>query len=206
MFTGLIDAIGRVESVTPLSHNERKITILSSYHNLSHGESIAINGVCLTVTECDQKRFQVYASCETLGRTNLGSLRAESYVNLERSLRIDSFVGGHLVMGHIDETTKIVSLIKKGDSINVESLVTEKIKNVLIEKGSIALNGVSLTINEVSTHSFHVNLIPTTLEKTTFKASRVGDLVNVEIDVIARYVQGYLQNIGYHYEKNRTCP
>ncbi len=197
MFTGLIDAIGKVERVTTLSHNERKISILSNYHNLSHGESIAINGVCLTVTECDHKRFQVYASKETLERTNLGSLRAESYVNLERSLRLDSFAHGHLVMGHVDETTKIVLLTKKGDSIDAAFFVPEKIKNMIIEKGSIALNGVSLTINEVTASSFHINLIPATLEKTTFKYAKTDDSVNVEIDVIARYVEGYLQNKGF---------
>ncbi len=194
MFTGLIETIGTIESVSTLSHNERQFSIVSPYNNVTEGESIAINGVCLTVMEFSDKHFKVYASEETLQRTNLAILQSQDKVNLERSLRLDSFVGGHLVMGHVDETTNIISLTPQGESIDAEFLLTEKIRNIVIEKGSISINGVSLTINAVSSKSFHVNLIPTTRKKTTFNFSKIGDVVNIEIDVITRYVHGILKS------------
>ncbi len=190
MFTGIIQEIGRVKSIAGRGGN-RAIAVDSSklISKLDIGFSIAINGVCLTVTELSGEKFIVEAIGETLKRTNLGQLGTGSPVNMEVPLRPDDLLHGHLVQGHID-CTGIISRISRADGSVIFAIdYPAEYGKFLIEKGSIAVDGISLTTVELSDSHFTVALIPHTIENTNFKYRRSGETVNLEFDMIAKYVE-----------------
>jgi riboflavin synthase len=188
MFTGIISDVGRVRSVTP--GGDTGFTIATSYDTgtIAIGASIACAGACLTVTATGAGWFAVQASAETLARTTLGAWREGTSVNLERALRLGDELGGHIVSGHVDAVAEIVERRPEGDSLRFTFEVPAPFDKAIAPKGSVALDGVSLTVNEVAGRRFGINIIPHTQAQTTFGAARPGDRVNLEIDLLARYV------------------
>ena len=197
MFTGIIETVGRVESVIPVG-NYHRITIRpeAAFENMIVGESIAISGPCLTVTAIDKRSFTVEASQETLRLTTLKSLRPGESVNLERALRADSRLGGHFVLGHIDGTSTVTAVRDIGLSLQVELDLPKAFAPLVVDKGSIALDGISLTIGSVGRDRFAVNIIPETRRRTTWAGLKVGDQVNVEFDVLGKYLLRFLETRG----------
>lgn len=190
MFTGLVQDIGEIEQVTPLEEGVR-LTIKVSALDLERekiGASICCSGCCLTVTGKTANVFEVDVSAETLSKTNLGAWRQNSRVNLEPSLRMGDELGGHLVYGHVDALAELSDIREEGESMRLTITPPPELMRFIAPKGSIALDGVSLTVNEVDTHSFGVNIIPHTWERTTLADRKVGDKLNIEIDMLARYV------------------
>ncbi|MFC1523502.1 riboflavin synthase [Thermodesulfobacteriota bacterium] len=168
------------------------------------GESIAVNGVCLTARNISGRRFLVDVSPETLQRTNLGDLAPGSLVNLERALRLSDRLGGHLVSGHIDAVSTIQSRAPEGDFIRFRFSVPEGCGKYIIEKGSIAIDGISLTVNDCDEQSFSVAIIPHTLAVTILGLRNQGDTVNIEVDLIGKYVEKLLSvKDGSHPQENR---
>jgi len=192
MFTGIITDIGRIAKITKAG--DTRFDILTSYdpETIALGASIACSGVCLTVVEkgtgADGHWFAMEASKETLDVTTAGQWREGSLLNLERALKMGDELGGHIVSGHVDGIAKIVSIVAEGDSQRYSFEAPKKLMGFIAPKGSVTLDGTSLTVNQVSAQNFGVNLISHTQEVTTWGASREGDLVNLEIDVLARYV------------------
>jgi len=188
MFTGIITDVGRVRAVRPGGDTAFTIATAFDTADLAIGASIACAGVCLTVTERGQGWFAVQASSETLSRTTLGEWREGSAINLERALKLGDELGGHVLSGHVDAVAEIVSRRPEGDSVRFIFAVPPPFDKAIAPKGSVALDGVSLTVNEVEGRRFGVNIIPHTQANTTFGAAQAGDRVNLEIDVLARYV------------------
>jgi riboflavin synthase len=188
MFTGIVTDVGTVAAIVRTGDTRFDIRTRFDMASVPVGASIACAGVCLTVIERGSDWFAVTVSGETLSRTTLGGWGEGSPVNLERSLRLGDELGGHLVTGHIDGTATIVSIGEEGDSWRVVFEAPPELARYIAEKGSVTIDGVSLTVNEVSGPRFGVNLIPHTLAVTTLGRNRPGDRVNIEIDIIARYV------------------
>ena len=192
MFTGIITDIGRIAKITKAG--DTRFDILTSYdpETIALGASIACSGVCLTVVEkgtgADGHWFAMEASKETLDVTTAGQWREGSLLNLERALKMGDELGGHIVSGHVDGIAKIVSIVAEGDSHRYSFEAPKNLMGFIAPKGSVTLDGTSLTVNQVSAQNFGVNLISHTQEVTTWGAAREGDLVNLEIDVLARYV------------------
>ncbi len=188
MFTGLIETVGMIERLCNRS-NYRVMTISASFAaELVDGESVCCDGVCLTVVERSSASFVVEASQETSARTILGDYRVGSRINLERSLRADSRLGGHIVSGHIDSAGRVEFLKPIGDSLELMVTFDTRFDQLVIEKGSIAINGVSLTVNRVESGRCSVNLIPFTAKATTLGHLKPNDRVNLEFDMIGKYV------------------
>jgi riboflavin synthase len=191
MFTGIIEELGRVEKASTERGNLR-LTIKASkiLSDLKVGDSVNIDGACQTLVQRGSDSFAVEAVQETLKKTNLGQLRKNHLVNLERPLRFSDRLGGHLVTGHVDCVGKVKTIGKKDGSFLYEfELPSEEHSAYLVEKGSVAVDGISLTVVEVKQNSFTVSLIPYTLQNTTLGTKRVGDVVNVETDLIGKYVE-----------------
>lgn len=188
MFTGIITDIGRIEQVEPAG--DTKFVIASQYDSASIaiGASICCSGVCLTVVDKGPGWFSVTASAETLACTNLADWKTGTAVNLERALRVGDELGGHIVSGHVDGVVEIDGIQEDGDSLRFRFSLPDELAPYIASKGSVCLNGVSLTVNEVDENGFGINVIPHTQEMTTFGAAKAGDRVNLEIDVLARYV------------------
>lgn len=186
MFTGIIEAIGRIEKVTP--DRDNRVFEISCPFQAEAGESIAIDGVCLTVKQARPNGFLADAVAETIGRTTLKNRRPGDSVNLERALLPTDRVGGHIVSGHIDETGKVLSIRILPGSHRFEFGVNPEGSRLVVNKGSISIDGISLTVAEVKGRRVVVSVIPYTVENTTLKLRRVGDDVNIEFDVIGKYV------------------
>ncbi|MCG5212386.1 riboflavin synthase [Streptosporangium sp. KLBMP 9127] len=189
MFTGIVEELGEVVAVEP----QRAAARLSIRGKIvlgdaSHGDSIAVNGVCLTVADTDGEVFTADVMKETLERSALGALRPGSPVNLERAVRADQRLGGHIVQGHVDGTGVLLSREPDEHWEVVRISLPAELDRYVVEKGSIAVDGVSLTVTAVDQGAFAVSLIPTTLRETTLGPKRPGDPVNLEVDVIAKYV------------------
>lgn len=193
MFTGIVTGLGRVEKVDT-SRPDVRYTIFTEWDTNSFeiGASIACSGCCLTVVEKGPHFFCVDASRETLSKTNLGDWVVGTPVNLERSLRVGDELGGHMVSGHVDGVATIESVTPEGGSHRIKIRAPESLALFLTSKGSVALNGVSLTVNEVEKNLFGVNIIPHTWEITTFGQAKPGDRLNIEVDLVARYVARFL--------------
>ncbi len=190
MFTGIITDLGRVEAVVPAGESDSRFRIATTYDlsEVEIGASIACSGCCLTVVEKGGGSFAVDVSGETLSKTNLGDWQVGHRVNLERSLKVGDELGGHLVYGHVDSVAEIVGSQPEGGSVRWRFRAPGELARFIAPKGSVALDGVSLTVNEVEGREFGVNIIPHTAAVTSFGAYQVGDRVNLEIDVLARYV------------------
>ena len=188
MFTGIITDLGRVRAVE--RGKETRFEIATSYDtaSIAAGASIACSGPCLTVIDKGEGWFAVEASAETLSRTTLGAWRQGVAVNLERSLKLGDELGGHLVFGHVDGTVTLARQTASGDSVVLDFEAPASLSAYLAPKGSVTLDGVSLTVNAVEADAFSVNIIPHTLRNTTFGAAKTGDRLNLEIDMLARYV------------------
>lgn len=191
MFTGLIETTGQIRRIEPV-HEGARLAISSSLRDYQMGESIAVNGICLTVVEFTSDTFTAEASSETLARTNLGQLHAGSQVNLERALRLGDRLGGHWVSGHVDGTGKIVRIAQHGSAKAVTIEAAPGILHYIVEKGSVALDGASLTVNRVDGKSFDVMLIPHTQVVLKDDFAAVGRIVNVEVDILGKYVEKLL--------------
>lgn len=191
MFTGLVQDVGTVRRAQRAS--DRVVFHIETTRieagSLELGESIAINGVCLTVTERQAASFEVLAGAETLARTTLGQIRASSRVNLERALRAGDRLGGHFVQGHVDGVGTIAARRDRGANLEIDIRAPAELARYCIEKGSIAIDGISLTLNRVVGTMLSVALIPHTVAETTLGESRPGDPVNLEVDMIAKYVE-----------------
>ncbi|MEU8248968.1 riboflavin synthase [Nonomuraea sp. NPDC048916] len=190
MFTGIIEEKGEVVAVEPAGDSARlsvRGPIVTS--DAAHGDSIAVNGVCLTVVAAGGGVFTVDVIKESLDRSSLGRLREGSAVNLERAVRADQRLGGHIVQGHVDGTAVLLSREPGDNWDNLRFSLPAELSRYVAEKGSIAIDGISLTVTTVDDESFGVSLIPTTLKLTTMGERQVGDLVNIEVDVIAKYVE-----------------
>jgi riboflavin synthase len=187
VFTGLIQAQGQVSQITRRSHGA-ELRIAASLGALELGESIAVDGVCLTVARFDATSFEVQASSETLARTTLGGLATRGSVHLERALRLSDRLGGHLVTGHVDGVGTVVRSEVRGDCREVVFEVPAALAPFIAEKGSIAVDGTSLTVNAVEARRFAVMLIPHTLGATHLGERMAGSRVNLEVDIVARYV------------------
>ena len=193
MFTGLIQSVGKVRQLNRQG-NSASIQISSELvkDDLQLGESIAVNGVCLTVTRWDDQSFTADVSPETLDCTNLGTLRANMQVNLERALRLSDRLGGHLVSGHVDCLATVQRRYRDQNAERFEFALPTEAMRYIVEKGSVAIDGISLTVNQVTDNSFSVAIIPHSLEKTTLQDCREGARVNIETDIIGRYVERLL--------------
>jgi len=197
MFSGIVEKLGRV--VAAESRDEGALIRIDGGWSLTEaglGDSISVNGVCLTVSSLAGTVFGAEVSAETLRRTNLGDLRPGDSVNLERALRLSDRVGGHLVTGHVDGTGVVRGISGEGDAQRFEFDVPAEISRLLAEKGSVAVDGISLTIGKVRPESFEVHVVPYTLENTTLKTRSTGDRVNIETDIIAKYVEKILSPGG----------
>ncbi len=193
MFTGIITDIGEVRSVEQKGDFRVEINTRYDTSEIDLGASISCSGACLTVIEKGQGWFAIEASSETVDRTTIGDWSVGTKVNTEKALKLGEELGGHIVSGHVDGIAKIISTKPEGDSIKFEFESPENLKFFISEKGSIALDGVSLTVNNVVGNKFEVNIISHTQTYTTFSQRSVGDKINLEIDMLARYVSRLLE-------------
>jgi len=190
MFTGLIEGLGKVSEIRR-SRSDMRVSIVPSFdaRDCKIGESVSVNGVCLTVTEAREGSLSMDVSGETLSRSTLTFLKVGDTVNLERALRLTDRLGGHLVSGHVDGIGTIIKKEPSGQSWGIRVRIEEALSRYLIEKGSIAVDGVSLTINACGNDFFEVNIIPQTGVATTLLTKKTGDPVNIETDLIGKYVE-----------------
>lgn len=195
MFTGLIEDLGLVRDLR-IGTDQARLAIETRLPmaEISLGESIAVNGVCLTVTAFGDRVFSADVSPETLKCTSLGHLARGAHVNLERALRLSDRLGGHLVTGHVDGLGRIIERRKDGNAWRFKFQTDAAVNAFLVAKGSVAVDGISLTVNEVSENTFSLAVIPLTLEKTTLQDRKVGDDVNIETDLIGKYIARFLRD------------
>ncbi len=186
MFTGIVEEVGRVVSAQPQRLVIGASTVLAG---MEPGHSIAVNGVCLTVTDFNATSFAVDLMAETLERTNLGLLSSGDAVNLERALALGGWLGGHLVQGHVDATGRVASITWEGEAMLMRFDAPPEVMRYVVEKGFIALDGISLTVIARDVSSFQVSVVEYTRQHTILGNRRVGDLVNLEADIIAKYVE-----------------
>lgn len=199
MFTGLIEDVGCVESLL-IHRNSAVLTVETglAVRDIPLGASIAVNGACLTVVQKGKKSVAFDVSPETLERTSLATVEPGALLNLERSLRLEDRLGGHLVTGHIDGVGIVHSVEKKGDFTFFSFRIAQRLGALLVPKGSVAVDGISLTVNRCSQREFNVAIIPFTLQHTNLRARRVGDKVNIETDLIGKYVRQFTKQRTRH--------
>jgi riboflavin synthase len=194
MFTGIIEDIGQIISFTPQGHGYKiKISFKKAFDDLKISDSIAVDGVCLTVTKRWGQAFEADVSKETVSRTTFKYFKAGTKVNLERAMSHESRFGGHIVLGHVDAIGKIASIM--GDALNTVLRVEfpPELKKYIAHKGSIAVNGISLTVASINENSFEIALIPLTFKETSLAYKKAGSIVNIEVDVISRYIESLLK-------------
>ncbi len=193
MFTGIIEDIGVIANINKMAGRwEISLKTALQPSTIKEGDSISVDGVCLTVTRLSGNIFSVDASLETLQRTTLKDKRTGQKVNLERAMSAESRFGGHLVTGHIDGVGSIAEKRKEGDSVKLVIEVSPSLSRYIVGKGSIAINGISLTVNEQRDNMFTVNIIPYTVSRTTIGEKNLRDAINIETDIIGKYVESFL--------------
>ncbi|MCQ4635627.1 riboflavin synthase [Anaerovorax odorimutans] len=199
MFTGIIEEVGHL-----LEHGRGSMRIQAKriLEDVHLGDSIAVNGVCLTVTQFDASSFSVDVMAETLRRSSLAGLAKGSRVNLERAMAADGRFGGHIVSGHIDDTGNVTSLKREGNAVWVTIDCDARLRRYIAEKGSIAIDGISLTVAALTSSGFQVSIIPHTGAETTLLEKKAGDTVNLETDIIAKYMERLMQPAGEAPEKS----
>ena len=193
MFTGIVEEIGKVQNIR--KNIKSSVIVIEGnkiFEDIHVGDSIAVNGVCLTVTTFNNNIFEADIMNETLNRSSLGRLKNGSYVNLERAMSANGRFGGHIVSGHIDGTGKIMKIEKDDNAIWYTISVEEKLMKYIVEKGSVAIDGISLTVAKVRAKDFGVSIIPHTVKETILSHKSVGDIVNIENDVIGKYVEKFI--------------
>jgi len=194
MFTGIIEGLGKVVRLTMKGADAvLEVEAAIDLQEVSLGDSIAVNGACLTVTSKTARTFTVDVSAESLSKTTLKTLQAGHQVNLEKSLRIGGFLGGHFVLGHVDGIGRILSKTQKSGSIIFAVEIPESLSRYIVEKGSVAIDGISLTVNKLEKGRFYVNIIPHTAGNTTLTGKKEADFVNIETDILGKYVEKLLQ-------------
>jgi riboflavin synthase len=204
MFTGIVEALGHIGAVEAGARGGRRLAVAvpdQAGWQLAPGESIAVSGVCLTVVDVAPGRVAFDLAEETLRVTTLGGLGEGDPVNLERPLRLDGRLGGHLVLGHVDGVGRVTAVRPEADGARLDVAVPARLRPLLIPKGSVAVDGVSLTVAALEEDAFSVALIPHTLAVTTLGQRRRGDPVNLEMDVIGKYVRGFVE----HWEAARRA-
>ena len=204
MFTGIIESFGTIKRIE--SSGEGKVLQINCDLDLSQssiGDSIAVNGACLTAVEIEKQSFKVDMAPETVDRTTFKQLTPGSRAHKERALKLSDRIDGHLVSGHIDGTGTLSSIVKKSNAIIIKIDVPQKLAADMIEKGSVAIEGISLTINQCSDKDFQISIIPHTAHITTIGLKQVGDEVNIETDMIGKYVKRMLMG---SYSKNDASP
>ena len=195
MFTGIIEGLGNVQRLTAKGADAViEIEAAIDLKDVAIGDSIAVNGACLTVITKKEKTFSADVSAETIAKTTLGFLHAGDKINLEKSIRVGGFIGGHFVLGHVDDKGRILSKSQKSGSVILAVEVNDQLSRKIVEKGSVAIDGISLTVNKIEKGRFYVNIIPHTAANTTLLAKKEGDLVNIETDVLGKYVEKLLHS------------
>ena len=189
MFTGIVEEVGVVAKISDKAMTVRACKVLE---DVKLGDSIAVNGACLTAVDFSKSEFSVDLSPETMRRTSLGQLSAGGPVNLERALLVSDRMGGHIVQGHVDGTGRVMSIKTDGDSIIFRIRVPKRLNRYIVEKGFVAVDGISLTVVKRGASSFTLAVIPYTLQNTNLAALSVGDRVNLEADILAKYVESLL--------------
>lgn len=195
MFTGIVEQVGEVTSVRPGQGGGKTLVVKHGFGPLELGESIAHDGVCLTVTRADGDTYAIDAGPETLERTTVGELRSGAKVNLERAATLSTRLGGHLVQGHVDGVGRIVRLEARENAWDIDVAVDAELLPLIVPRGSVTVDGISLTVTGRDPETFSLSIIPHTWKVTSLAGKKVGSRVNVEVDLIARYVQGLLE--GY---------
>jgi len=195
MFTGIVEEVGSIVSVNP---SGLTVAAAKALKGMQPGGSVAVNGACLTVTAFDSKSFSVDVMPETLQKTSLGLLKPGDKVNLERPMLLGGELGGHLVQGHVDGTATVTSIMREGGAVLIKFEAPAELMRYVVLKGFIAVDGVSLTITEKGTHSFGVSVVDFTRRNTILADKKAGDIVNLELDIIGKYVAEFLnpQNKG----------
>lgn len=189
MFTGIVEYLGEIINIHDKQSDRDFIIFSKEITNLNIGDSVAVNGVCLTVREIEEHKFMVSAALETLKLTNLGKINLNDKVNLETSLTLNKPLGGHLVQGHVAATSEIISKSSAGESIYFKFTKPQALENYIVKKGYIAIDGMSLTICNEEKDWFEIMLIPHTLSVTIAQNYKIGSLVNLEVDIFARYIE-----------------
>lgn len=193
MFTGIVETVGNIREIKGVDRGvSLRITVPDIFDDLKTGDSVAVDGVCLTAKVVTVDDFVADVSAETLSRTTLGKLKTGDKVNMERALRLSDRLGGHIVSGHIDGTARLQAKAKEGESVKLSFVMGRELLRYVITKGSIAVDGISLTVNEVADNGFFVNIIPHTAQNTTILDKKAGDEANIEVDVIGKYVERLL--------------
>jgi riboflavin synthase len=195
MFTGIIQGLGNVKRLTAKGADAViEIDTSIDLKDVSIGDSIAVSGACLTVTSKTEKLFSADVSAETIAKTTLGRLHAGDKINLEKSIRVGGFIGGHFVLGHVDSTGRILSKTQKSGSVILAVEISDPLAKQIVEKGSVAIDGISLTVNKLEKGKIYVNIIPHTAANTTLLTKKEGDMVNIETDVLGKYVEKLLHS------------
>ena len=196
MFTGLIEAVGKVDSISKRGEKDLQMVISSPFDDTKPGDSICVSGVCVTVTDVNGAgRFGFFVSTETLSRSKFASFVVGEGVNLERAVRPSDRLGGHIVQGHVDDVGEVSSFEVRGNEAKLDISYRADWDALLVEKGAVAVDGVSLTIAECEQGHFSVALVPYSLERTTLKGLKAGDSVNLEFDVVAKYIAKSLESL-----------
>jgi riboflavin synthase len=198
MFTGIVEATGTVRSVTA-TDDGRRLRISHDFDGLQHGQSISVSGVCLTVERYDDDTFEVFLASETVAKTYLGTVEAGDAVNLERALAADGRFDGHLVQGHVDTTATVEAVERLGEDWRYTFSLPHDVRQYVVSKGSVAIDGISLTVAARRADTFDVAIIPTTYDLTALSEREPGDPIHIEVDVVAKYVEsmldGYLDGV-----------
>ncbi len=193
MFTGIIEEVGKVKSIKKgVQSAQLLIEAKTIFSDLQIGDSVATNGVCLTVTAIDGNLYTADVMNETLSRSTLSELKLGSFVNLERAMQANGRFGGHIVSGHIDGTGKILSIVKDDIAYWYKVQTSSEILHYIVEKGSITIDGIGLTVAKVERDSFSVSIIPHTLAQTTLKDKKIGQTVNLENDIVGKYIEKFM--------------
>ncbi len=196
MFTGIVEEIGRIKTIRQKSGGIGVLIEAKNVINdLKIGDSVAVNGACLTCTQLEQSAFWADVSKETLDKTNLKFANVGEYVNLERALRLSDRLSGHIVLGHVDCTARVLSIKNMGEFYTLRVELPNDIKNYVIPKGSICIDGISLTVAYLAESYFEVAIIPQTFEHTTLKFRKPAYKLNIEVDYFSKYIERYLKNI-----------
>lgn len=193
MFTGIVEEKGKIADLKKVATDSYRLTVeIPNGWRPNNGQSIAINGACLTVTGTSDRKAVFDVMPETIKKTAFNKIKKGDVVNLERAMEANGRFEGHIVQGHVDETGQIKSKIKKGNSLEIKIQTSRDFTRKLVDKGSVAVDGISLTVSKLLDSAFEVSIIPVTMEKTTLGFKKVGDYVNLEADVLGKYILRYL--------------